>query len=351
MAALVRVSLRINAVMAMIISCPACGTRYVVPETAIGAEGRTVRCAKCKHSWFQDPKPLDLTEKLQDRAEETPAAPPPPPPPPPAPPPEPEPEPAPEPAAEKPPASEPEDTVPGEAASPSISHWRTDTAPKVSYSEPAAPPPPPEPEPEPEPVAEEPAPEDEEEQYESDTDPLAGDSTEADFPQDEDYSFEEDYDDDEGSRFDYSPPFTRRRNSLKMWTIAASVFALLATGTVVAVNYYGLPDWLPIQRPTFGIGEADLELDFPASEQRKELLNSGEEIFRVRGSISNTGQQTVAVPSLLVVFRDERERNVGNWVVVPSKRELAPGESLNVTEAITDIPPAAKAAYIGWSPN
>src|SRR5690606_32320792 len=42
----------------MIIACPACTTRYVVPDSAIGAEGRTVRCAKCRHSWFQDPPEL-----------------------------------------------------------------------------------------------------------------------------------------------------------------------------------------------------------------------------------------------------------------------------------------------------
>jgi len=39
----------------MILTCPDCGTQYVVKDDAIPPEGRQVRCAACKHSWHQDP--------------------------------------------------------------------------------------------------------------------------------------------------------------------------------------------------------------------------------------------------------------------------------------------------------
>jgi predicted Zn finger-like uncharacterized protein len=50
----------------MILECTECHTRYLVPDTAIGPDGRTVRCASCKHSWFQAGVPvLDLVARAE----------------------------------------------------------------------------------------------------------------------------------------------------------------------------------------------------------------------------------------------------------------------------------------------
>lgn len=44
----------------MLLICPNCNTRYIVPDASIGATGRQVRCASCKHSWYQQAPELDL---------------------------------------------------------------------------------------------------------------------------------------------------------------------------------------------------------------------------------------------------------------------------------------------------
>jgi len=304
----------------MIIACPACNTRYVVPDSAIGVEGRTVRCAKCKHSWFQDGPEIAVPEE-QAAAAPLPTPPPPPPPPP-------------APAAtdtgeqvEEAPAEMASDAAP---AKPSVNHWRA--------SETEAPTPEPSPEPSREPAAEEPAaPPSFETPIEREPEPE---------PEPVFYS-----DDADVSQFDYEPPFRGRRNPLKLWTAAAAVFALLALGTVAGVSYWGLPDWVPVSRPTFGADEPSLKLEFPPDQQDRRTLPNGTEYFGASGTVTNVGRSTASVPPILIVMRDERERIVYNWEITPPQTTLAPGETVTVKEAVTDVPRSAKYAEIGWKPN
>jgi predicted Zn finger-like uncharacterized protein len=47
----------------MILSCPSCGTRYLVDPAVLGHAGRTVRCAKCANTWRQEP-PVDMPKRI-----------------------------------------------------------------------------------------------------------------------------------------------------------------------------------------------------------------------------------------------------------------------------------------------
>ncbi len=60
----------------MIIVCPECNTRFMLSASAIGEDGRDVRCAKCGHEWHAPPprnapEPLDLVDTLDDHPHET----------------------------------------------------------------------------------------------------------------------------------------------------------------------------------------------------------------------------------------------------------------------------------------
>lgn len=48
----------------MILECPNCGKRYLVDPRAVGANGRTVRCAACKKEWFASAEKDEVDEVL-----------------------------------------------------------------------------------------------------------------------------------------------------------------------------------------------------------------------------------------------------------------------------------------------
>ena len=289
----------------MIIQCPACATRYVVPESSVGVDGRTVRCAKCRQSWFQEGPQLDLgASENSATAADT------------------------EVAAEAEPAAatasrafakaesneEAGDHAADNASDIAAGHSPVRSGsgeqPTVRFAKPPAAPPPP---------------------------PASSGTAH--------------YDQDTNSQFDAAPPFRRRRNPLKMWSWAAGIFAVVAAGLIVAVSYFGLPDWVPVSRPTFAAAQPNLQLDFPAEQQERRQLPNGTEFFGASGAITNIGTTQQTLPTLLIVLRDARDRVVYSWEVPPPKRTLAPGESVTINEAVTDIPRAARMAEIGWKPE
>jgi len=229
----------------MMIECPACATRYQVSETAIPPAGRTVRCAKCGESWFQDAPDPEAGE-----------------------------------AGVEPVAVEP-DTAP-----PTPSPGEAPGAETVAESTP-----------EPDPL---PAPR--------------------------------------------RNPADRRR----LWAWAAAIFLVLAGASYAAVSWWGPPAWLPVPSGTFATREPGLSLDFPPERQEWQQLPDGTEYFNASGTITNRDGRTADVPPIMIVLRDARDRVVYSWEVAPPQARLAPGESISVREAVTDVPRSAEVAEIGW---
>jgi len=276
----------------MIIACPACKTRYAVPDSAIGEAGRSVRCAKCSHSWFQaGPK-----EPLA---------------PPPA-----------EPVAEtrivSPPVGQPAsaaNAVNKEDEYPAPPPARANIAATYNETSPGG-----------------------------DIAPPAGGPVARPSPVAARYD-----DDDMPSSFAHEPPFRPRRNPAKFWTILAISFALVAVAIVGAISYFGVPDWLGRDRLGFAQTEPDLIIDFPIEKQERRTLPNGTEFFAASGSIINRSQTTQNVPPLLVVLRDAQDRVVYSWTIDPPTNRLDPGASAEFREAVVDVPRSARSAEIGWA--
>jgi predicted Zn finger-like uncharacterized protein len=265
----------------MMIECPACATRYEVPDNAIGPSGRNVRCAKCDHRW----------QEYGNNA---------------------------------PPASQDEAAVPD---------WDDRAVEPLS---------------------------DDAEAVASPADPVASDpveSTQQPEPRVSDETVSMHPRTTAGRQtepLDQPPPArrSRRRGSPVRLLVWAAIIILLVVGAAFAsVRLLGMPDWVPGDGSSFASGEPGLKLNFPDDQLGMRQLPDGTEIFGARGTITNVGETERSVPPILIVLRDGHDRIVYSWEVMPAKRSLAPGESIAVNEAVTDVPRSARVADIGWKPG
>lgn len=311
----------------MQIACPACHTRYTVPDTAIGAHGRTVRCAKCRHSWYQPGHDEVVEDELADASEQTAAAQPA------------EAEPAVEPVAAREPVAE---TVAADGdwhASPPAPRGWADHADAPDYADAQTPDPVATSGDEARPFAASPVDETVEPVIEEE--PVAHGAPAFAAPGAEPIDAEyEDLD---------RPAETSRWKRL---LIICGILLLLAAALIYgAVRYFGAPAWLPVGQTTFAPASEALVLDFPADEQDRRELPNGRQLFAASGTITNTGSRTEHVPPVLVVLRDSQERIVYSWEMEPAQTELGPGESVKVSQMVTDVPRSARIVDIGWKPS
>ncbi len=286
----------------MILVCPNCATRYIVPDSAIAPTGRQVRCAACKHSWFQEGAALPEREEALVSAASEPQAHAAVPPPPPAPP---------------------------EPVAPPV----IPAAPAADMEQDATPPLPPVTEENREQAVEE------EERAEIAAPPPAA-FAQPDNRIDDIYAGTPSRPADE-SRFDAAPPFKPRRNVLKLWTYAAIAFCLIIAAAGGALYYFGAPGWAV----SLGLApeESDPDLLFYLSkpaERRK--LPTGEEYFAFGARIVNSGKETLPVPPVLVQLRDRQNRLVFSWTTKADRTKLKPGEEASINESRIDIPKNAE---------
>jgi predicted Zn finger-like uncharacterized protein len=285
----------------MILSCPACETKYVVKDGAIPPGGRQVRCASCKHSWHQDPEagaePPAEEQSIAEAALIDPPT---------------------GPEAEERAFQEamieegPPETVADDlevAAAPPET---------TGDSEPAAPP---ERDQWPEAVAD------------AGTEPEGAQAPE---PASQ-WLAGAGGNEAEAAAQEFEPFYEPEPVEAQRRRIPGLVWLLLAVAALAVAGWFLAPDAIRARLGLAGDGGTPLEVMVTNSDRQR--LASGNELFAVSGRVINPTDEDQAVPPLRAELLDaSRKRVVYSWTIAPPATTLGPGASASFNSAEVDVP-------------
>ena len=289
----------------MILTCPECGTQYVVKDGAIPPQGRQVRCANCKHSWHQDPEAVAQIEPSMEAEPEQ--------------------------AAED--ESFAEATMIDPRSGPEAeerAYEETaidesgDEAPPVAEAEPVA-----------EAAAAATPTTDLAEAAHVETAP------EADWREPP----QEEAQDDEFSPFPAQDDTQPKRRS-PLLTILLIV--ILVAALAAAFWFFAPPEW----KAKVGLGAMGASpLALVTTHMDRQRLESGNELLTVTGRVINPTSKDQAVPPLHAQLKTSAGKVVYSWTIAPPARSLPPGASASFNSAEVNVPPGGDELTITLGPG
>ena len=291
----------------MILTCPSCGTQYVVKDGAVPPGGRQVRCTACKHSWHQDPETITGEESgATSPSEQVDAEPP-----------------------------ETNDETESLAEATLIDPRNGPEAEERAFEEAAF-----------GEAAEEPerisAPSGEPSVAEAPAD--AGGAFAAKDSQDWSEPPEAEAQDDQFSPFaapDEVEP--RRRRPL----IGVLIVALVVVAIAGAFWFLAPPEWKARLGLTVG-GTSPLAL--VTTHMDRQRLESGNELLTVTGRVINPTGKQQDVPPIQAQLKTKAGKIVYSWTIAPPARSLPPGASASFNSAEVNVPPGGDELTISLGP-
>lgn len=278
----------------MILTCPACDTKYVVKDGAIPPGGRQVRCAACKHSWHQDPEVAEAASAGEtDFGGPPPASP----------------DVVEEPAVEVPPRAAADQGVAGEPQPEAeTSPWGT-----VATDVPAAP------------MAAEAVPD---EVAMEEAPAIADEWRAAEEPPAQEAPAEEEFS-------AYAPIADDEEGRTSRWPLILGLIILIAAAAA-AFWFFAPSEW----KTRTGLAQAGATpLQLMITTRERQTLQSGNELILISGRVINPTDREQQVPPIQAELRDQdTQKIVHRWTIAPPARVLGPGSSASFNSAEVDVP-------------